>query len=491
MTTFSPTGHGQNWRRAPLVLCLFILAGCVPDFPEMPTNRIAPDGGQPSDVGTDGPTSDVPVPEQCNGTDDDSDGQIDEGFPVGGPCSAGIGECATDGVFQCTPAGDRICSALPGSPTDESCNGLDDDCDGAPDEDFDSLGLPCNVGIGECRRSGSVACGPNGVPACAADVGESADELCNGLDDDCDGFADETFVNLGDPCTAGFGACQSPGVMVCSEDGQAALCDAEARNPAQEACNGLDDDCDESVDEEQICGSYVRDHCAVWLGWSQFGLGPMAPSPSWGACPEEPAGASPNIRCTRTTPDADFGFLVLEGSYALDADDNLALAFTCTDDDAPLVAQWLQSNCNVFLGHTETDMPPEAGPTWGDCPDSLAGPGPLACTSSARDGLFHTLGFRDLVDDDDHFSVAFVCLDPAQADRAANVTAAVDVRFAWAQSADAEADLLAAGCPSEGDDFACASSSGDGLFHVMSIGAPILSSPNADGDRFGISLESR
>jgi len=472
------------------VICLFLLSACLQEFPTLPAARIAPDGGLVPDTAPQ-PLVDMAIPEQCNGEDDDGDGYSDEGFPVGGPCSTGVGECAADGEFRCTPAGDRICSALPASPTNEQCNGLDDDCDGNTDEDYDSLGLACSVGTGACQSAGTIACGENGLPTCAAEIGQSTAEICNGLDDDCDGFADETFADLGEACTEGFGSCASPGVVVCGEDGLAAVCDAEARNAAQEACNGLDDDCDESVDEEQVCGQYVNDHCTLWLGWSQFGLGPMAPSPSWGACPDEAAGAGPNVRCTSTAPDSEYGFLALGDNYEFNADDTLAFAFTCADNEAPLVAQWLQTNCTVFVGHTEADAPPETADSWGDCPDSLAGPGPQACTSSARDGQFHTLGFRGFVDEDDHFGVAFVCRDPAQADRAANVTAAVEVRFAWAHSVEAEAALLADGCPSQDPSYACATTAGDGLFHSFSIGAPVFARPGEDGDRFGISLQPR
>ncbi len=73
--------------------------------------------------------------ERCNGSDDNCDGAVDEGFSAGTSCSAGVGICKTLGTRIC--AGDGLsapCSAVPGSPQTEVCNGLDDDCDGFTDE---------------------------------------------------------------------------------------------------------------------------------------------------------------------------------------------------------------------------------------------------------------------------------------------------------------------------------------------------------------------
>jgi Notch-like protein len=73
-------------------------------------------------------------PETCNGTDDDCDFQIDEDVPVvGSPCSTGSPGVCESGTFVCN-SGSLECSAIaPGSQL-ESCNGLDDDCDGQVDE---------------------------------------------------------------------------------------------------------------------------------------------------------------------------------------------------------------------------------------------------------------------------------------------------------------------------------------------------------------------
>jgi formylglycine-generating enzyme required for sulfatase activity len=120
----------------------------------------------------------------CNGCDDDGDGADDEDFS----CAAGF----TLPCTVCGGAGTRVCSdACVWRPCSrpEACNACDDDADGTTDEDFD-----CNAGTHEaCTTS----CGSTGRRVCSSTCGWSAclapGETCgNGVDDDCDGSADES-----------------------------------------------------------------------------------------------------------------------------------------------------------------------------------------------------------------------------------------------------------------------------------------------------------
>ncbi len=72
----------------------------------------------------------------CDGKDNDCDGVIDEAFEVGKSCGVGMGGCAATGMLECDPANraQARCSVMPRAPGVEVCNGVDDDCDGKVDE---------------------------------------------------------------------------------------------------------------------------------------------------------------------------------------------------------------------------------------------------------------------------------------------------------------------------------------------------------------------
>jgi len=79
---------------------------------------------------------------RCDNLDNDCDGRIDEAADnaalatKGEPCEAGRGICLSRGVRACTADGRGVaCSAVAGQPRPgETCNALDDDCDGRVDE---------------------------------------------------------------------------------------------------------------------------------------------------------------------------------------------------------------------------------------------------------------------------------------------------------------------------------------------------------------------
>jgi hypothetical protein len=204
----------------------------------------------------------APASEVCDGVDNDCNFLIDDGVGPGEPCErtvAGIGTCR--GVTACMGEAGFVCQAP--TPRTELCNYVDDDCDGRVDETFPTLGDLCQSGVGACVRFGAVRCRADGTATeCSASAAPASAERCNASDDDCDGRIDETFPNLGQLCTAGVGACARFGTTVCRTDGASDTCSATPGPSATETCNYLDDDCNGVVDDgfrNAATGRYDRD----------------------------------------------------------------------------------------------------------------------------------------------------------------------------------------------------------------------------------------
>jgi hypothetical protein len=153
--------------------------------------------------------------ERCNAVDDDCDGVVDNGLPLitwyrdedgdgfgvdadaRQACIAPAGYAASSG--DCAPGDPQ---RFPGAP--ERCNGIDDNCNGqlddAPFIDVENPGrdgglFPCDTGRPGVCQPGGMQCvfqpGQGFVPTCVSRIAPSPDICGNGLDEDCNGVADD------------------------------------------------------------------------------------------------------------------------------------------------------------------------------------------------------------------------------------------------------------------------------------------------------------
>ena len=233
----------------------------------------------------------TPDAEVCDGVDNDCDGSVDEGLPTV-TCGSNVGECK-EGVQQCIDGKIECVGAV--GPVPEVCDGKDNDCDGEIDNGI-AIGTPCWMPYddvmypgdrdkGQCKP-GVSKCGPNGEIICEGGKGPSP-EICDGLDNDCDGKVDELGppndgINgtsnpkpgkenekIGEACGSDVGQCE-PGKWTCVD---AQFMCVGGVHPQPEICDCLDNDCDGQTDEDPSAGEPALcsdgKACVVYAGGCQ------------------------------------------------------------------------------------------------------------------------------------------------------------------------------------------------------------------------------
>ncbi|MCB9539801.1 MAG: hypothetical protein H6704_26620 [Myxococcales bacterium] len=262
--------------------------------------------------------------------------------------------------------------------------------------------------------------------------------------------------------------------------------DAACAALGDEVCNGLDDDCDGRADEGRVCAAHLATFCSVHLGWARAGATPDDGSLRWGTCPSttipEPA-LDEDIGCTITTGDGRFRTIDMQGT--VDGDDAWGLALTCEGSEDGLIDAWVQRHCRVYLGHAngDFDIPPSQN-TWGACPANPGDDGTFRCVATGGDGAWHPLRLPpdNRLNNSDTLAIAFRCEDPDDPGRSAAVQQSVEVWLGWAQG---RGELAQPGvevfdgserfgaCPETfrvaHGNVRCVASGGDGRFHTIPL----------------------
>jgi hypothetical protein len=202
------------------------------------------------------------------------------------PCGGNDAGTCTVGTRTCANSVWGMCSGM-GTPVPETCNNLDDDCDGVVD---DGVTRTCyaadagTIGIGACR-SGLETCAAGAWPGtCVGQVLPVA-ETCNNVDDDCDGLIDNGVTRTcytGPTGTLNLGRCRG-GTEACSAGAWTGTCSGQVLPAATETCgNGIDETCngvaDEGCPDAGACnpaGTFTIDGGArLTYSCCDFGIGP-------------------------------------------------------------------------------------------------------------------------------------------------------------------------------------------------------------------------
>jgi len=320
----------------------------------------------------------VPEAEWCDGKDNDCNGTVDDGVPQKscwlsnewGSCT-GTSECA-EGVVECVGK----------EATAEVCDGLDNDCDGETDEigafgcnpfhvDWDDDGYGGSETLCVCADQFAAAVTVANLVDNDLDCNDAnpaihvgAAEVCDGLDNDCNGVVDDLCDKDGDGWCKDAPAGGLKGPVCLFPEADCNDQDPTVSPGAPELCDGKDNDCSGATDEG--CDLDGDGYCGV--APSAYGPSSVCKHPEVD-CDDLDAGVHPGAAELCNGHDDDCTAMADEG---------------CDDDDdgwceGPVPEE--VQGCITAGGKVSTSCPGVQASCpngFGDCDDSNAKVKPLA-----------------------------------------------------------------------------------------------------------------
>ncbi len=193
------------------------------------------------------------APKICDGKDSNCDGKRD--YPTDKDEDG-------DGVPWCGGDCDDNHPLVHAGADDNNCDNIDNNCSGTPDDGY--LPALSNCGQGACSSTGRIECqGGMIVDTCTPGSQGIDDSSCNGIDDDCDGATDEDYIITATSCGTG---CASIGLSECRDGIETNTCNTETsqiEGPyGDPSCSdGIDNDCDQQTDDlDAECASACLDY---------------------------------------------------------------------------------------------------------------------------------------------------------------------------------------------------------------------------------------
>jgi hypothetical protein len=321
-----------------------IVTTCDPEAPEGAVPATGPEDCDDGDAAVSPEATEV-----CDGLDNDCDGTL----------AADEGDADGDGFRACDDCDDGDARRAPGAP--EACDGVDNDCDGVGETDGDGDGF---LGCSAFTDAGEGLLGGDDCDDAVATTFPGAAEICDAVDQDCDGAADDGLDGDGDGVTP----CGADGVFGSADDD----CDdavATTFPGAAEICDGADQDCDGAPAADEVDGDGDGVRRCLDCDDDDPTIFPGAPE----LCDGRANACGAAVPADEVDPDGD-GFAACAGF--VDAGLGLLGGGDCAPADGAIfpgaaeVCDGLDDDCDGAPGADEGDADGDASLACQDCDDA-------------------------------------------------------------------------------------------------------------------------